>query len=114
MKRIAYTEVTGPEAKGNASINQLDNGRYELTLSDFWVALGAPDVWVAISPEIDGIPGVNKIDLASYAYNDNEHRFLLEETIDLDEIKAVIIYCKKFNIHFGHGVLNFESNEPTN
>ena len=27
----------------------------------------------------------------------------------LDEIKTVIIYCKKFNVHFGHGILRFES-----
>ena len=109
MKKIAYTEVNGPEAKGLATLNQLVNGRHELVLSDFWVAPGAPDVWVAISAETDGQPKANTIDLAPYNYQENEHRILLDDTMALDEIKTVIIYCKKFNVHFGHGILRFES-----
>ena len=110
MKRIAYAEVSGPEAKGSANINQLDDGRYELVLSDFWVAPGAPDVRVAISPETDGQPKASTIDLASYNYNEKKHQILLDETVALDKIKTVIIYCKKFNVHFGHGMFSFESN----
>ncbi len=109
MKKIASTEVSGPEAKGPVIINLLDSGRHELVLSDFWVAPGAPDVWVAISPETDGQPKADTINLVSYDYDEDVHRILLDEHIAIDEVKTVIIYCKKFNVHFGHGILKFES-----
>lgn len=110
MKRIASTKVSGPEAKGSAIINQLDNGKHELVLSDFWVAPGAPDVWVAISPETNGQPKASTIDLISYNYGNDIHQIILDEQIAIHEVKTVIIYCKKFNVHFGHGILKFESN----
>ena len=54
MEIIASAQISGPEAKGNAQIIQKEDGKYELQLSNFWVAPGAPDVRIVFSQNLDG------------------------------------------------------------
>ena len=50
MTEIAKAVIAGHEAKGNASIVQADDGSLKIKLTDFWIAPGAPDVRIVISP----------------------------------------------------------------
>ncbi len=109
MNIIASTHIQGPEAKGSAKIVQLENNQYQLTLKDFWVAPGAPDVWIAVSPQTHGQPDSSTIDIAPYDYRKTNHELALPEKLSIKEITTIIIYCKKFNAHFGHGILTLEN-----
>lgn len=105
MKVIARAAIDGPEARGNAEILHLEDGTFQLHLHDFWVAPGAPDVRVVLSPQLNGQPDDSMIEVAPYEYGSNEHSYSLPGGIALQEMKTIIIYCKQFTVHFGHGVL---------
>ncbi|MCB0388799.1 MAG: DM13 domain-containing protein [Winogradskyella sp.] len=107
MKVVATARVEGPEAKGDAKIVSLENGTHELQLTDFWVAPGAPDVKIVFSQDPNGVITNDTIryiaDMPSGNFSKN---FSIDHLDDLAQIKTLIVYCKQFFAHFGHGILN--------
>lgn len=54
MKTIATARIEGPEAIGDAKIVQLQDDSYQLQLTDYWIAPGAPDVQIVFSKNPEG------------------------------------------------------------
>ena len=108
MRIIATTTIEGPEAKGNAAIIVLENTTYQLQLTNFWVAFGAPDVRIVLSEDPNGVISEHNIrfiaNLPSGNFNQN---FPIEHLDDLNEMKTIIVYCKQFCAHFGHGTIKW-------
>ncbi len=107
LKNIAFALIDGPEAKGKAQFSETEKGNLELQLIDFWVAPGAPDVWIVLSQNEEGKVDNTLIELAPLPGGNFEQTFSLSRVqIDLiAEMKTLLVYCKKFSVHFGHGVL---------
>ncbi|WP_128755257.1 DM13 domain-containing protein [Aquimarina sediminis] len=112
MKIIATATIQGPEAKGNAQIVELEDKSYQLQLIDFWVATGAPDVRIVFGKDPDGKIAEDNIrfisSLPDGVFTEN---FTIDHINDLVEMKTLIVYCKKFFAHFGHGKIILSSNK---
>ena len=107
MKTIAIARIEGPEATGDAKIVALDDGTYQLQLINFWVAPGAPDVRIVFSTDPDGHIDDGTIRfIANMPAGNFEQNFPIDHLDDFDEMKTLIVYCKQFLAHFGHGTIN--------
>ncbi|MGI9595655.1 MAG: hypothetical protein ACR2QK_05825, partial [Acidimicrobiales bacterium] len=51
---LATATIDGPEARGEAQLLQAPDGTVTVELDQFWVAPGAPDVRLFISPDPAG------------------------------------------------------------
>ncbi|WP_103070181.1 DM13 domain-containing protein [Aquimarina sediminis] len=106
MKILAKAKIEGPEAIGDAKIVTHDNGTHELQLSNFWVAPGAPDVRIVFSKDPKGNLQEKSIRFIAMMPDGNFNKsFLIDHLDDFDEMKTLIVYCKQFFAHFGHGTL---------
>ncbi|MEZ4795532.1 MAG: DM13 domain-containing protein [Flavobacteriaceae bacterium] len=106
MKTIATARIQGPEAIGDAKIVQLDNGNYQLQLVNFWVAPGAPDVQIVFSEDANGVIAEHNIRFIAKLPSGNfSQHFPIDHLEDLDKMKTLLVYCKQFFVHFGHGSL---------
>lgn len=105
MKVITSTEISGPEARGKAQVILTESGAYELQLSDFWVAPGAPDVRIVFSQHPTGQIDDTIREVGPLPSGNFDLRLPLEEIDFLPQMKTLIVYCKKFFVHFGHGEL---------
>lgn len=107
MKVVAKAKIEGPEAKGDAKIVQNQDGSFELQLIDFWVAPGAPDVRIVFSEDPNGEISEDAIREITLLPGGNfSQKFPIDHLDDFDAIKTLIVYCKQFFAHFGHGTLN--------
>lgn len=107
MEIIATARIEGQEAVGSATIFSNKEGNYTLRLTDFWVAQGAPDVKIVFSEDPNGIINNNTIcyiaDMPSGNFNQD---FPIDHLKDFYKMKTLIVYCKQFFVHFGHGTIN--------
>jgi hypothetical protein len=101
MKKI---KIDGPEAKGYAELVVRGDNTF-LDLTDLWVAPGAPDVQIAFGSNINGELDDSLQHISALKYGSTEFSFDVSQK-NLLKAKTVIIYCKQFNAHFGHGVIN--------
>ncbi|MGI9544694.1 MAG: DM13 domain-containing protein [Cyclobacteriaceae bacterium] len=107
MRVIAKANIDGPEARGQAEIIELDSDQLELRLSNFWVAPGAPDVHIVLSQNPQGKIDDTAIDIAPYTYGNTEQTYPVPKGITLQHLKTIIVYCKKYTVHFGYGNIEF-------
>ncbi len=85
----------------------LDDGTHQLQLTNFWVAPGAPDVRIVFSKDAKGHIDNETIRFISELPAGNfEQSFTIGHLNDLTEMKTLIVYCKQFFAHFGHGTIN--------
>lgn len=106
MNSITTAYIDGPEAKGNVTIIQLNTQEYEIQLTNFWVAVGAPDVRIVFSESPDGI--ISRETMTFIAELPNGHfskSFRIPLINNFENMKTLIVYCEKFFVHFGHGSL---------
>jgi hypothetical protein len=94
-------EISGPEARAKAEIIVKDDSTY-LMLSNIWIAPGAPDVQVALSSNEEGKLDDTLQHIAFLPYEQPTFKFDISG-LNLFKAKTVIIYCTKFQVHFGHG-----------
>lgn len=107
MKTLAKATIEGPEAKGDAKIVQNQDGSFELQLIDFWVAQGAPDVRIVFSKDPNGKISEDTIREITLLPDGNfSQNFPIDYLDDFDAMKTLVVYCKQFFAHFGHGTLN--------
>ena len=112
MKVIASAEISGPEARGKAQIIWKEEGQYELQLSQFWVAPGAPDVRVVLSQNANGQIDESMREVGPLPGGNFETSLPFDNIEYLLQMKTIIVYCKKFSVHFGHGELKFQNANP--
>ncbi|KAA2217392.1 DM13 domain-containing protein [Maribacter flavus] len=106
MKIVAKSRIEGPEAFGDAAIITDDDGSHVLQLTNFWVAQGAPDVRIVFSKDPIGVVAEHNIRfIAELPDGHFEGDFPIDHLNDFDEMKTLIVYCKKFFAHFGHGTI---------
>ena len=107
MRIIAKANIDGPEARGQAEIAELDNDQLALRLINFWVAPGAPDVRIVVSRNPQGKIDDTAINIALYIYGKTEQSYPIPNGIALHRMKTIIVYCKKYTVHFGYGSIEF-------
>ena len=104
-KIIASGDFDGHEARGNATITQSEEG-YTLHLKDYWIAPGAPDVRVYLSPDDNGAVEVEGVvDFGQIQQLTGQISYPIPATVSIQTMKSVVIYCKVYSVLFGYGKL---------
>ncbi|MEO0606516.1 MAG: DM13 domain-containing protein [Myxococcota bacterium] len=97
------TTLAGHEARGTVDIATAADGSPVLRISDFWVAPGAPDVRLYVTPDGD-VDGPAAVDLGPIASIDGSKDFPLPDGIAVRGLH-VVVHCKVFSVEFGRAQL---------
>ncbi len=99
-------EISGPEARGRVAIEVRDGGRaLTLGLGELWIAPGAPDVRLYLTPRADGEVDASAIELASLSSPIETIAVELVDALPFDPMRAVSVFCRRFSVLFGTGLL---------
>jgi hypothetical protein len=98
-------------ASGGVSLVRLENGDYELRLSDDFSTTPGPDLFVYLSAStdpIDGdaITGNDYVNAGKLASPTGGQKLPLPSNFDPEKFQAVAIWCKQFSILFGAAALS--------
>jgi len=102
MSIIASGTIDGHEARGEFTIVDAD-GNARVQLRNLWVAPGAPDVRLYISPRTDGHVDDTATELGKIPDRQSEIDRQLPDHIDPRSIGSVIIHCTVYSVLFGFG-----------
>lgn len=105
MELLARGQLSGHEARGEASVVRGADGVVYLELNNLWVAPGAPDVRVFLSVHPDGKVDSASLDLGHVKDRQASQRWALPADAVLAKYRAVTIYCFQFSVTFGTGEL---------
>ena len=108
MTLVSGGVLDGHEARATIAITQHDTGA-QIELTDLWVAPGAPDVRLYVTPRADGEIDGSAIDLGPMPDRQSELVRQLPLGLDPDVVRAVLIYCKVYSVTFGSVVLTSTS-----
>lgn len=98
---LASGTIRGPEAGGKAQLVRTANGD-SLTLKDYWIAPGAPDVHVYLSPDKAGSVTVEGIvDFGRITQLGGEISYEIPEDYPTETVQSVIVHCTQFSVTFG-------------
>ena len=104
---IARGVLRGHEASGEVVLETTAQGDV-LRLKAFWIAPGAPDVRIYLTPdragnvEIDGA-----IDLGNVTtFSGHAATYAIPEGAPLRQMGAVVVYCTVFSVTFGVAALD--------
>ena len=103
MTLLASGTIKGPEAGGAVSIVKTEDD-LKLILTDYWIAPGAPDVRIYLSPHATGQVD-DAVDLGPMHQLEGTIELALSHNTRPETIKSVVVYCKVFSVTFGVGVL---------
>jgi hypothetical protein len=103
---LAVAAIDGPEARGRAELVQAADGTVTVEIAEFWVAPGAPDVRLFISPNPNGTVDAKAIDLGPVPAQQATLSYRLPTSANPTELASIIVYCKVYSVLFGHGSLN--------
>lgn len=87
-------------AKGNAVIVE-ENGKKLLRLEGFETDPG-PDLFIVLAPGLDGTEGVSLGMLESFS---GDKEYVLDDSIDLEKNKNVLVWCKQYGVLFSSAEL---------
>jgi len=101
------------ESSGSASLVRLADGRVQLVLQDL-VTSDGPDlhVWLTDQPVIEGRDGWQVFDDGRYVElgplkaNQGNQVYEVPAGTDLDGLRSVSIWCKRFSVSFGAAPLD--------
>ena len=100
---LVTANIEGPEAKGIAKIVQIGH-EIILKLEDYWIAPGAPDVRFYLSPDTMGSVD-EAIEVGSVHQFSGNTEYQLPPSIQLNDFRSLVVYCKVYSVTFGVGVL---------
>ena len=106
MNIVLHGTINGPEARGQAAVTIEDDGTAILTLTELWVAPGAPDVRLYVTPRGDAAIDDAAIDLGPIQDGATVHEVPIPDQIEASGLAAVVVYCKVFSVHFGSASLS--------
>ena len=97
------------ETSGTATIIELPDGSRTLRLEDFSTSNG-PDLHVWISEKEAGgnwfkYGGGRKAQLGELKANQGNHNYAIPADVELDGLRSVVIWCKRFHVAFGSAPL---------
>ncbi len=104
MTVIASGTLDGHEARGRITIVEVD-GKIQVRLQELWIAPGAPDVRLYVSPRSDGHVDDEATDLGQIPDTDSDVTRILPDHIDPSTIGSVIIHCTVYSVLFGYGTV---------
>ena len=92
--------------EGNAEINEVEPGRYVLSLSEFSVQNG-PDLFVYVSPDANGW-APDAVNLGELKATDGAFSYEIPADVDIEDIASAVVWCRAFSVLFATATL-----EPT-
>ena len=104
---IARGVLRGHEAGGEVALATTAQGDV-LRLEEYWIAPGAPDVRLYLTPDKAGNVAVEgAIDLGNVtAFSGRSAAYAIPEGTPLRQMGAVVVYCTVFSVTFGVAVLD--------
>jgi hypothetical protein len=100
--------VTGAhDTAGTATIYKLDDGSRVLRLTHFSTSNG-PKVHVILTDHAvtgNDVEDAKSIDLGDLKGNTGNQNYAIPANVNLDDVKAVAIYCERFHVNFGSATL---------
>ncbi|HSF19808.1 MAG TPA: DM13 domain-containing protein [Vicinamibacteria bacterium] len=104
------------ETMGTAAIHVLEGGKRVLRLTDFRTSNG-PDVRVflvaaADAMDSDAVKAAGFVDLGSLKGTEGAQNYDVPPQVDLDQYRAVAIWCARFGVNFGTAPLTPTKPEP--
>ena len=104
---LATALIEGPEARGMATLLRREDGRAVLRLTDYWIAPGAPDVHVYLTPAIDGdVDAAGTADFGPITQLQGNQNLTLPPNVEVDHLRTVVVFCKVYSVEFGRGTLS--------
>src|SRR5688572_13310253 len=99
------------ETSGTAKVIELDDGSRTLRLEGFSTTNG-PDLHVWLSEKTAGgnwfkYGGGRKAQLGELKANRGNHNYAIPAGVELDGLRSVVIWCKRFHVAFGSAPLAF-------
>ena len=103
---VAKGSIHGPEAGGTVVLETSKRGS-ALRLEDYWVAQGAPDVRVYLTPSETGdVRTDGTIELGRLtSFSGRRLVYTVPAEAPLARMAAVVVYCKVYSVTFGVAVL---------
>ena len=99
---VAFGTIAGPEASGRVAITSDDRGSITVRITDTWIAPGAPDVRVYLTPDPGGDVTVDgTIELGKVTALSGELVFGVPPDVDLADLHALVVYCSVYSVTFG-------------
>jgi hypothetical protein len=98
------------ETSGTAKVIELDDGSRTLRLEGFSTTNG-PDLHVWLSEKTAGgnwfkYGGGRKAQLGELKANRGSHNYAIPADVELDGLRSVVIWCKRFHVAFGSAPLS--------
>jgi hypothetical protein len=110
---LASGEFVGQEheTSGTATVIELPDGSRTLRLEGFETTNG-PDLHVWLSEKQAGgnwfkYGGGRKAQLGELKANRGNHNYAIPPDVELDGLRSVVIWCKRFHVAFGSAPLSF-------
>ena len=110
---LASGEFVGQEheTSGTATVIELPDGSRTLRLEGFETTNG-PDLHVWLSEKTAGgnwfkYGGGRKAQLGELKANRGNHNYAIPADVELDGLRSVVIWCKRFYVAFGSAPLDF-------
>lgn len=102
---IARGVIRGHEAGGEVVLENTSQGGV-LHLKNYWIAPGAPDVRVYLSPDASGEVEVEgAVDFGRVQAFSGEVSYPIPEGVAAAQMRAVVVYCKVYSVTFGVAIL---------
>lgn len=106
-KVIARGVIRGPEAGGEVVLESSSQGEV-LRLEDYWIAQGAPDVRIYLTPDNTGNVEVDEaVDFGRVsAFSGLRLSYPIPKDRCARQMHAVVVCCKVYSVTFGVAVLD--------
>ena len=101
MTTLATGTISGHEARGAVELVRADDGTVTVEIEDLWVAPGAPDVRLYLSPRADGHMAETAVDLGRVPDHETGLSRRVPAELDPDRIRSIIVFCTAFSVYFG-------------
>ena len=102
---IARGIIRGHEASGEVVLENSSEGEV-LHLKNYWIAGGAPDVRIYLSPDERGKVKVEgAIDFGRVSAFSGDVSYAIPKDRPARQMRTVVVYCKVYSVTFGVAVL---------
>ena len=109
MEQLARGTISGPEARGRVSVVAAPDGSRTLEITELWVAPGAPDVRLYVSPRADGTVDETAVELGPVADGEASQGWRFPADLSASTATTVVVYCHVYSVYFGHAALEWAS-----
>lgn len=99
---IATGVITGPEARGAVTIMSRHEDGVAAHIADVWIASGAPDVRIYLSPDRGGdVTAAATVELGKTSALSGDLEFAVPSAVDVASMGSLVVHCKVYSVTFG-------------